>query len=152
MRKYMSAIIGAVLFSTGAMAQQGSLIQQSGSRLDAATGVAYATAAQGAQATATIPAQAGLNIYVSGISADTCANGTGGTAISNGNYTTTNLQSTPSLPLSFAGTANTCATPIREVYATPLKSLVVGTPVTVVSPAGSAQNIFAIRAFYYYAP
>ena len=150
MRKIFLTLSWLLAF-TGAAFCQATSVQQVASRLDAATGVAYATAAQGAQATATIAVPGGYFAYITGVSLDTCANGTGGTALANVNYTSTNIQSTPSWPVSFTGTANTCATPIRDFFATPLKSSNAGVNVTVVSPTGSAQNIFAIRVYYYLA-
>jgi len=150
MFRRLFAIFAVLLaFACTASAQQGSLVQQSGSRFDAATAVAFAQAAVAAQSTATISVPAGQYAYITGVGMDTCANGTGGTALTNANFTSTNLQSTPSWSISFAGTANTCGTRIAEFYATPLKSLVPGTAVTVVSPAGSANNQFTIRVYYY---
>lgn len=151
MRRLLTSILGLLAFTSIAFGQA-TLIQQSATRLDAATAVAYATAAQGAQATATITVPGGQYAYITGVSLDICANNTGTTALADVLFTSTNIQSTPSWPVSFTGTANTCATPIRDFYATPLKSSNAGTNVTVVSPTGSAQNIFAIRVYYYLAP
>lgn len=151
MRKILVSLLGLLALTSLAFGQATS-VQQSASRLDACGAVAYATAAQGAQATATITVPGGNYAYICAISLDTCANGTGGTALANALFTSTNIQSTPSFQVSFAGTANTCATPIRESYAAPLKSSAPGVNVTVVSPTGSAQNIFSARIYYYLAP
>jgi len=141
------ALLGAL---GSAFGQQS--VQQTAKRLDAATAVAFAQAAVGSNSTATITVPTGQYAYITGVSMDTCADGTGGTALTNLNYTSTNIQSTPSWSVSFAGTANTCATPIREFYATPLKSLVPGTAVTVVSPTVGTHNQSTIRVYYYLAP
>jgi hypothetical protein len=151
MRRLLLAFIG-LLGLSGVAFGQATSVQQSASRLDSATAVAYATAAQGSQATATINVPGGQYAYITGVSLDTCANASGGTAIANGLFTSTNIQSTPSWAMSFLGTANTCAPAIRESYATPMKSNQAGVNVTVVSPAGSAQNLFGIRVYYYLAP
>lgn len=151
MYRFLTSLLVLFGLTTGAFAQATS-IQQTNTRLDVATAVAYATAAQGVQATATVTVPGGQFAYITGVSMDVCANATGGTAITNANFTSTNIQSLPSWPISFAGTANTCGSRIIESWATPLKSLSPGVNVTVVSPAGSAQNIFSIRVYYYLAP
>lgn len=156
MRRILLSLLLLLASLIPASAQQAGTtpVQNTGSRLDACTSVAYATAAVNNQVTATIPAQAGMYAYICSISADVCANGTGGTVITNGNFTSTNLPSTPTWQVSFAGTANTCANPgVRETFnGPPLKSNVPGTAVTVVSPAAGAQNSYTIRMTYYYAP
>lgn len=151
MRRITFALLGLLALTSGAFAQATS-VQQAPTRLDAATGVAFAQAAVGSQSTATITVPSGLSAYITAVSMDTCADGTGGTALANSNFTSTNIQSTPSWSVSFAGTANTCATAIRESYATPLKSSQPGVNVTVVSPGASAHNQFTIRVYYYLAP
>jgi hypothetical protein len=151
MRRLIVALLGLIAF-TGAAFAQATPVQQAASRLDAAVGVAFAQAAVAAQSTATIVVPAGQYAYITGVSMDTCANGTGTTALANVNYTSTNIQSTPSWGVSFAAVANTCATPIRESYGTPLKSSQAGVNVTVVSPTGGAGNQFTIRVYFYLAP
>lgn len=151
MKRIVLGLLGLCALTGSAFAQATST-QQASTRLDAATAVAFAQAAVGSQSTATITVPAGLSAYVTGVSIDTCADGTGTTALANSNFTSTNLQSTPSWAVSFAATANTCATPIREMYATPLKSSQPGVNVTVVSPNASAHNQFTIRVYYYLAP
>jgi hypothetical protein len=151
MRRLTLAFLGLVAF-TGAAFAQATSVQQAPSRLDAATGVAFAQAAKGSISTATVTVPAGLYAYVTGVSIDVCADGTGGNAYANLNFTTTNLQSTPSFAVSAALAANTCAVPIREWYATPLKSSQAGVNVTVVGPAVGATNQQTIRVYFYLAP
>jgi hypothetical protein len=152
MRKIFTSLFWVLALTASAAAQQGSLVQQSGTRLEAATQVAFAQAAAGSTSTATITVPAGQYAYITGVSMDTCADATGTTALANSSFTSTNIQSTPSWSISFAAAANTCGTRISEAYATPLKSLIPGTAVTVVSPATSAHNMFTIRVYFYLAP
>lgn len=151
MRRIALALLG-LCFATAAFGQAVS-VQQAGTRAEAATAVAFAQAAVGSTSTATITVPAGLYAYITGLSMDTCADGTGGTAQTNSNFTTTNIQSTPSWSFSFGGTANTCGVSLREWFNIPLKSLQPGTNVTVVSPTGGGgHNQFTIRVYYYLAP
>lgn len=151
MRKIILAALSLLALTGGAFAQAVST-QQSASRVEAATAVAFAQAAVGSQSTATIAVPAGMFAYITGISADTCFDATGATAGVNVNYTSTNIQSTPSWSLSYVGTANTCNPPLREWFSVPLKSAQAGTNVTIVSPAGNAHAQFTIRVYYYLAP
>lgn len=153
MRKLLLVAASLLALPGGAFAQAVST-QQSATRVEAATAVAFAQAAVAAVSTATITVPAGLFAYITAISMDACADGTGGTAETNANFTTTNIQSTPKWSFSWAGTANTCATPIREWFTTPLKSAQAGTNVTVVSPSdgGGTHNQYTIRVYYYLAP
>lgn len=151
MRKIALSFLALVALTGSAFAQATS-VQQAGTRLDVATAVAFAQAAVGSQSTATITVPAGLYAYITGISIDFCNNGTG-TAQANANFTSTNINSTPSWAVSIAASANICIPPIREQYATPLKSSAPGTNVTVVSPGGTITNNQAtIRVYYYLAP
>src|SRR5271157_982134 len=151
MRRILAAAVG-LLALTGIAFGQATSVQQSGSRLDAATAVAYATAAQGSAATATITVPAGQFAYITGVSIGVCANTTGGTALTNTNFTSTNIVGLPSWAFSHAGTASTCAARVAESFPTPLKSANAGTAVTVVGPTGVAQLIQDIRVYYYLAP
>ena len=151
MKRIVFLVIG-LLASASAAFGQATSVQQAGTRLDVATGVAFAQASVGSQSTATVTIPAGLYAYITGISIDFCNNGTG-TAQANANFTSTNIQSTPSWAVSIAASANICIPPIREQYATPLKSSAPGTNVTVVSPSGTITNNQAtIRVYYYLAP
>lgn len=151
MRKIALSLLALVALTSAALAQAVPT-QQASTRLDAATAVAFAQASVGAQSTATITVPAGLYAYITGISLDFCNNGTG-TAQANANFTSTNINSTPSWAVSIAASANICIPPIREQYATPLKSSAPGVNVTVVSPSGTITNNQAtIRVYYYLAP
>lgn len=150
MRRIALALWGLCL-ATAAFGQAIS-VQQAGSRVEAATGVAFAQAAVGSTSTATIVVPAGNYAYITGVSMETCANATGTTVITNGNYTTTNIQGTPSWSFSFAGTANTCIPVIRESFSVPLKSAQPGVNVTFVSQTGAGNNQHTIRVYYYLAP
>lgn len=151
MRKVLGSLFGLLALTSVAFGQA-TTVQQAPSRLDAATGVAFAQAAKGSVSTATITVPAGQFAYITGVSIDVCADGTGGNAYANANFTSTNIQSTPSWAVSSALAANTCAVPIRESYATPLKSSQSGTNVTVVGPTAGATNQQTIRVYYYLAP
>lgn len=162
MKKLFNICLGALLaLALGlgiAQAQQAGVIaiQQTPSRLDACNALALAggTPTVNTQVTATLNVPAGQYAYICSISGTVCANATGGTALTNGNFTSTNLPSNPTWQISFAGTLNTCAnTAIAETFnGPPLKSSNAGTNVTIVSPAAGAQNAYQIRVTYYTAP
>ena len=151
MRRILASLFGLLALTSLAFGQATS-VQQAPTRLDAATGVAFAQAAKGSISTATITVPAGLYAYITGVSIDVCADGAGGNAYANLNFTSTNIQSTPSWAISAALAANTCAVPIRESYATPLKSSQPGVNVTVVGPTVGATNQQTIRVYFYLAP
>ena len=147
----LASIVGANVgpFATPASAQ--TAVQQVPTRLDAATNVCFAQLAVNNTSICTIVVPAGQFAYVTGISIDTCQNGTA-TINTNVNYTTTNLPSTPKFPVSLAATANLCGTSIRYFPSTPLKSLAAGTSVVVTGPAAAANTQQTIRVYYYLAP
>jgi hypothetical protein len=138
-----------------AFAQQGALVQQSGSMLHAgvqsAVGTNFNTVNNTSTATINVPA--GYFVYITGMFLSTCQDATSAAA-TNLNFTTTGLGSgaaAPQFGLSLAATANTCYfQPIS--FATPLKSAAAGTQVTVVSPAANLHAGFGITVQYYLAP
>ncbi len=125
--------------------------QQSATRQDAAQGVALSTNFDtvNTQGTATITPPGGLSVYITGLSFEACEDATGG-AVSNVNFTSTNISGAPQWSLSMASAASTCQR-WQEPLATPLKSTTPGTAVTVVSPSGATHTGFGIRVYYYIA-
>jgi hypothetical protein len=154
MHKILAAALWSVLLAGAASAQQGSLVQQSGTRLDPAIFVAQGTnnntVAQQSIATVTVPA--GLYAYITGISLEECGDSTG-TASVNVSYTTAGINGAPSFGYS-SSTANSLSTCTRhnETFPTPLKSNAPGTNVTVTSPSALTHTGFGIRVYYYLAP
>ena len=79
-------ILAFALLALGTPAwAQSVTVQQSATRVEAATNVAFAQAGVGVTSTATITVPAGLFAYITGLSADACADGTGGTTQVNKN-------------------------------------------------------------------
>jgi hypothetical protein len=81
------------------------------------------------------------------LSFEACEDATGG-AVSNVNFTSTNLSGGPQWSLSMASAASTCSR-WQEPLATPLKSTTPGAALTVVSPAAATHTAFGIRVYYY---
>lgn len=128
-------------------------VQQSASHLD--TGVTcqvIGTPAVNTQNTLTFVVPSGQALYLTSIKLAVEADGTGGTALSLGRFTTTNLQSLE-WDVSFVGTANT----YQDVIAMSnpagiVKSAIGPLSVTIVSPAGGAHNAYPMMACGYFAP
>jgi hypothetical protein len=80
------------------------------------------------------------------------ADGTGGTPLNIGRFTTTNLQSLE-WDFSFAGTASTQQTPIVITSSNGfVKSAQGPLNVTIVSPAGGTHNAYPMGACGFFAP
>jgi hypothetical protein len=154
MRKLLISTALLLALTGAATAQQGSLLQQSGSRLDAATNVALGTNFNtvNSQSVATATATGGQYVYVTGISLEECGDGTG-TAATNVNFTSTGLVGTPSWNYSATtGTSVSTCTRQVEVFATPLKGAAPGTNVVITSPSALLHTGFGIRIYFYLAP
>lgn len=124
-------------------------VTQTTTMLNAATvGAMAGGIATNAQVTATVAAVANQYFYVSSIEVQNCQNATGA-AIPLVNWTTTNLPGNPTITADAASSASTC-TQTDLKFSTPLKSLVPGTAVTLVSPTGISNVAFAgyITGFY----
>lgn len=162
LRSLTFAGLALILASGIAFAQQAPAIQQSGTRLDAGTGLygpaggattcatVNTTAANG---TVTITPPAGQYVYITSFAMDITADTTGLTGVAT--MSTTNLTGGPFWSLATivptAG-ANGTFRQISETYATPIKSTAPGTAVTFVPSAQSNHVIFCTRVGAYFAP
>ena len=154
MRGVSALALLAGLFNS-AFAQQGSLVQQSGSRLDAGQNVAVGTNWQssGNASVATTAATAGQYVYVTGLYMETCQDATGAPQV-NVNWTTTNLGGAL-FGYSTSSGADSCLGSVNMItFATPLKAAAPGTAVVLTSPSGSgyAHIGYGAEIFYYIAP
>lgn len=113
---------------------------------------AAGTPAVNTQNTLTFVVPSGQSLYLTSIKMAVEADGTGGTAIALGRFTSTNLQSLE-WDVSFVGTANTFQDVISMANpAGIVKSAVGPLSVTIVSPAAGTHNAYAMQACGYYAP
>lgn len=164
MRKFLMAGAAlALLFAAGqAVAQQATAVQQSASRLDAATGL-YGPAGgatscatvntTAANNTVTITPPAGQYVYMSGVYVDITADTTGLTGVAT--LSTTNVTGAPFWSLATivpTSGANGSFRQLAEVYPTPLRSTAPGTAVTFVPSAQSNHVIYCIRVAAYFGP
>jgi hypothetical protein len=152
MRKLLfsaALLLGSIAAAFG---QQGSSVTQTATQLNA--GVTCQTAANPAvntQNTLTFSVPAGQYLYLTYLYLNIVADGTGGTPVSIGRFTTTNLASVE-WDMSFAGTASTQSGAINAANASGLvKSAVGPVNVTIVSPAAGAHNAYAMTACGFYA-
>lgn len=125
-------------------------VTQTTTRLDAATvGAIAGGIATNAQVTATVAAVANQYFYVTSIFVQNCEDATGA-AIPLVSWTTTNLPGNPVIVANAASAASTCSAPTQMSFTTPLKSLVPGTAVTLVSPTGISHVSFYgyVTGFY----
>lgn len=147
-----SKVLLALLLCVGAAFAQagvpGTLVQQSPTELRACT-PAHADGAVNSQQTVTLTPPAGQSVYVCGIDFSASQNGTA-TANTNSTFTSTNLGGWKFV-YSLAATANTMFGQAMN-FSQPLKSVIPGTVVTVVSPAALTNTAFSINVYYYYAP
>lgn len=155
-RRFLTALAALAFSASLAVAQNGTAVQQSASRLDAATGVAVSTNYNTAntQAVATVTVPAGLYAYITRIELEACQNGTA-TAAVNVNFTSTGLgtgaTASPQWGFSLAATADACL--YRDVnMVAPLKSLTPGVNVTVTSPTALTNLAFGTKVYFYLAP
>lgn len=134
-------------------------IQQLGTRFDAgglvALGTNFNTINQQSVATTVVPGN-GQYIYVTGLYMGACESNTTGTAVTNGNFTTTNLNGAE-FAISIPATLGACAgagtpAPAAFSFPTPLKAATPGVAVVLTSPTAGAQVGFATEIFYYVAP
>jgi len=101
--------------------------------------------------TATATPQAGQYVYVTAMFMGACEDATGG-AVSNVNWTTTNLEGA-TFPFSMASAASTCSQlPGLLSFPVPLKSAAPGTAVTLVSPTAATHTGYASEIFWYSSP
>jgi len=130
----------------------GSAVQQSGSQNIAGSVCQVAVnPAVNTQNTLTFAVPSGQYLYLTHLYLSITADGTGGTTLNEGRFTTTNLQSLE-WDISFAGTAFTSATPIiHDNSGAFVKSALGPLNVTIVSPAGGAHNAYPMSACGYFA-
>lgn len=149
-RSLLAALAFAGL-ATAATAQ--TAVQQSATQLNSGTSCQVAAnPAVNTQNTLTFAVPASQSLYLTSVGVNVVADGTGGTALSIGRFTSTNLQSFE-IDLSFAGTVNTQTG--YTVLANPaglVKSAVGPLNVTIVSPATGTHNAYPMFACGYYAP
>jgi hypothetical protein len=154
LRKASLAAVAAVGLALAgapeALAQTSALTNQSANHYDAATAFCTVTNANtvNQQATATCTSAAGKFVYLTSIAFDVCSDATG-VALTNVNFTVTNLTGSPVFATSYSGTDN-CqhwAVPLP----TPVQATAAGTNVTIVSPTASTHNAFNIVATYFLA-
>lgn len=138
-----------LLSGTPAHAQQNgaSRVQQDATMLNACTPTNQ-TAAVNTQVTVTLTPPAGQSVYLCGIDVTASQNATS-TANTNLTFTSTNLGGWL-FKYSLAATVN-IALSQSFYFSQPVKSVIPGTAVTVVSPAATAQTAFSINAYYYFA-
>lgn len=148
MRKFLLAL--ALLPALFGLAFGQASVQQSATKLDAATSVCVTGTAVNNQYTCTITVPAGQYAYITALSFDICTNGTG-TAANQVTFTSTNLSGSPVWPFSVAATASICQH-WQDIVPGGLKSSIPGTNVTVVTPAAAANNSYTARLYYYLAP
>lgn len=149
MRKILLAF--ALLPALVGLAFGQAAVQQSPTRLDAATAVALPSGtAVNTQYTTTITVPAGQYAYITALSFDVCTDGTG-TAANQVTFTSTNLSGSPVWPFSIAATASICQHWVDTIPGG-LKSASPGTNVTIVTPVAALHNSYTVRAYYYLAP
>ena len=152
-KRGISALALLAALANNAMAQQGSLVQQSGSRLDAGLQVAVGTNFNTVSnlSVATTAAVAGQYVYVTGMYMESCQDATGAATV-NVNWTTTNLGGTE-FGLSSSSGPDNCLGSVGMVnFATPLKAAAAGTAVVLSSPSANAHVGYGAQIFYYIAP
>jgi len=148
----LAALLG-VSASSLALAQQATPIQQSGSRLDAATTYFAPTPSiNQATTTITIPAVSGQCAYMDSLVVSLGMDATGTTGIQT--FTTTNLGGVAwsFLPVVIATSPSAPYFGQQLVGATPLKSASCGVATTVVSPAQATHNAYPMLTASHYAP
>jgi hypothetical protein len=146
--RYILSLLALVVSIGTAGAQQA--VQQTPTRLDAATAVAFGQAAVATASVATIVVPGGQYAYITAISIDACEDATA-VALTNVNVTTAGIAGTPSYTFSYPATVNQCPVALRETFAVPLKSIQPGTNVVFTSPS-STHVQYTIRVYYYLAP
>jgi hypothetical protein len=153
MRRFsLLGVIGLCLLLAGAptQAQQNgaSRVQQDATMLNACSPTNQ-TAAVNTQVTVTLTPPSGQSVYICGVDLTASQNGTA-TANTNSTFTSTNLGGWL-WKYSIAATAN-LAISQAFYFSQPMKSVIPGTAVTIVSPAALAQTAFSINVYYYFAP
>lgn len=148
-RRSLTALLLVLSVAALGAQQNGSTrVQQDPTMLNACTPI-NATAAVNNQVTVTLLPPAGQSVYVCGIDVTASQNATS-TANTNLTFTSTNLGGWL-YKYSLAATVNIMASQ-AFYWSQPLKSVIPGTAVTIVSPAATAQTAFSINAYFYYAP
>ena len=136
-------LAGSIVSSAAAQAP----VQQSATKLDAIVSCQEAANPQvNTQNTLTITGGA-TGFYLTAAGVNVVADGTGGTALSIGRFTTTNLQGLE-LDVSFAGTVSTQSGYQNLATGAGIK-IAAGVSATIVSPAGGAHNAYAMYACGY---
>jgi hypothetical protein len=126
----------------------GALVQQSPTELRACVPT-HNDLAVNNQVTLTITPPPGQSVYICGLDVTASQNGTA-TINTNSKFTSTNIGGWV-FEYSLAATANTMMAQAFN-FSQPLKSVIPGTAVTIVSPAAIANTAFSINAYYYTAP
>ena len=157
MRKSLLGLLGAAFLAAlplGSALAQVSPNQVTETGTTPRSGVICQTAANPAvntQNTLTFNVPAGVSLYLTKVRLDVVADGTGGTALSIGRFTTTNLNGIE-WDTSFAGTASTATNAANESNPNGLvKSAVGPLNVTIVSPAAGTHNAYPMHACGFFA-
>lgn len=163
LRSLTFAGLALILASGVAFAQQAPAIQQSGSRLDTATGL-YGPAGgatscatvntTAANNTVTITPPSGYYVYITSVNVDISGDATGTTGVAT--MSTTNLTGGPFWTLATlavaTGSGGGGIRNIHDIYPTGLRSTAPGTAVTFVPSAQIANQIVCARVSAYFAP
>ncbi len=144
-----------------AQSAQGVVVTQSASKADAATFYAQSAVASActtvaaaiANLTITISPPAGNYVYLTGFYLEYLPNATAANSATV--WTSTNLNGTPSWLANVSASSASVPTTeylVAEIYPTAVKSLVAGTPVTILPTATSASTFQCAHAVGYFNP
>jgi hypothetical protein len=171
MKKVLGLLAGAALLlgASLALAQQigGAQVGQQAQHYDAGVNVqstAPAVNATQAAGTVTITPPSGSYVYFTSLLFGACGDGTASQSPIQLAFTSTNIGGASTTSLQVENSAisgstittnawtNLCAWSPNIVSFAPLRSLVAGTPVTLIPPAQNAHVSFPIIAAYYFSP
>lgn len=140
-----------LLLSNPAVAQQGSAVQLSGSRNDAATAVGHS---HSSASTITLTPTTGQYVYITGIDLMNCEGGTTVAVAAPTFITTTNLTGSPQYMIgSGPGTSPGVCSPTAALeFTAPLRAAAVTTAVTFVLPTFITNQTISMNVYYYSAP
>lgn len=143
----LAAVLFALVLSPSIAHAQSTSVQQSGSRLDAATNVQHSHTSA---ATLTIPAGTGY-AYIVGIDIVNCAGGTAVTAAAPTFITTTNISGSPQYMVGSGVTAGLCTSSPVPVPVNGIRSTAPNTATTFVLPTFATNQTVSVNVYYYYA-
>jgi hypothetical protein len=144
-RAALVAIAAFMLTPIAAQAQYA--VQQSPTRLDAATVVGTSKTSA---ATITVTPTAGLSFYLTGVDVMNCAGASAVTAAAPTDITTTNMNGI-TWTVGSGATAGLCQSE-NMAYVTPVKSAAPGTAATFVLPTFATNQVVRVSVYGYYAP